>query len=72
MKNKRYSFLGTGEPPLQPVYVVLTLVFAPLSFGEVQIRFPEALTVLPFFSHRSPSGTVRGCIIANLWRCDSS
>ena len=48
------------------VYVVLTLVFAPLSFGEVQIRFSEALTVLPFFTPAAIPGLFVGCIIANL------
>lgn len=49
MKNKGTHFLVQGAA-IAAVYVVLTLVFAPLSFGEVQIRFSEALTVLPFFT----------------------
>ena len=44
MKNKGTHFLVQGAA-IAAVYVVLTLVFAPLSFGEVQIRFSEALTV---------------------------
>ena len=60
MKNKGTHFLVQGAA-IAAVYVVLTLVFAPLSFGEVQIRFSEALTVLPFFTPaeiNSPASTV--------------
>lgn len=49
------------------IYVVLTLVFAPLSFGEVQIRFSEALTILPYFTPAAIPGLFVGCIIANLF-----
>ena len=30
------------------LYTVLTLILAPISFGAVQFRVSEALTVLPF------------------------
>lgn len=29
------------------LYIVLTAMFAPISFGEVQFRISEALTLLP-------------------------
>ena len=32
------------------VYVVLALVFAPISFGPIQLRIAEALTALPLRS----------------------
>ena len=64
MKNKGTHFLVQGAA-IAAVYVVLTLVFAPLSFGEVQIRFSEALTVLPFFTPAAIPGLFVGCIIAN-------
>ncbi len=47
------------------IYVVITLLFAPLSFGEVQIRFSEALTILPYFTPAAIPGLFVGCIIAN-------
>ena len=65
MKNKGTHFLVQGAA-IAAVYVVLTLIFAPLSFGEVQIRFSEALTVLPFFTPAAIPGLFVGCIIANL------
>ncbi|MCR5275837.1 MAG: QueT transporter family protein, partial [Clostridiales bacterium] len=32
------------------LYVALTFVFAPISFGAVQVRIAEALTILPLFT----------------------
>ena len=65
MKNKGTLFLAQGAV-IAAIYVVLTLVFAPLSFGEVQIRFSEALTVLPFFTPAAIPGLFVGCLIANI------
>ena len=65
MKNKSTLFMVQGTA-IAAVYVVLTLVFAPLSFGEVQLRFSEALTVLPFFTPAAIPGLFVGCVIANL------
>lgn len=65
MKNKGTLFLVQAAA-IAAVYVVLTLLFAPLSFGEVQIRFSEALTILPFFTPTAIPGLFVGCVIANL------
>ncbi|MGE5632678.1 MAG: QueT transporter family protein [Caulobacteraceae bacterium] len=48
------------------VYAVLTIAFAPLSYGQVQIRFSEALTILPFFTSAAIPGLAVGCLIANI------
>lgn len=53
MKNKGTQFLVEAAA-IGAIYVVLTVLFAPLSYGEVQIRFSEALTILPFL-HRLQS-----------------
>ena len=37
------------------IYVVLTLIGASFSYGEVQVRISEALTILPAFTPRSYS-----------------
>ena len=65
MKNKGTQFL-TEAAAIGAIYVVLTLLLAPLSFGEVQIRFSEALTILPFFTPAAIPGLFIGCFIANL------
>ena len=41
MKNKNVAFM-TQAAMIAAIYVVLTYVFAPFSFGEVQIRIAEA------------------------------
>ncbi len=48
------------------LYVVITFVFAPISFGPLQIRISEILTVLPFFSPAAVPGLFVGCLIANV------
>jgi len=48
------------------VYAALTLAFAPLSYGQVQIRFAEALTVLPALTPAAIPGLAVGCLIANI------
>ena len=48
------------------IYVVLTYVFAPFSFGEIQVRIAEALTILPVFTPAAVPGLFIGCLLANL------
>lgn len=48
------------------VYVVLTFVFAPISFGEIQVRISEALTILPVFTPAAVPGLFVGCLLGNM------
>lgn len=48
------------------VYAVLTMALPALSYGQMQIRFSEALTVLPFLFPVTAPGLFVGCLIANL------
>ena len=48
------------------VYTVLTMVFAPISFGPVQFRISEILCVLPFFKPSAVPGLFVGCFLSNL------
>lgn len=49
------------------IYVVLTFVAAALglSSGTIQVRFSEALCVLPVFMPQAVPGLFVGCILAN-------
>lgn len=47
------------------LYVALTFVFAPISFGAVQVRIAEALTILPLFTPAAIPGLFVGCLIGN-------
>jgi uncharacterized membrane protein len=46
-------------------YAVVTLLFAPISYGHIQVRVSEALTVLPFLFPQAIPGLFVGCLIAN-------
>ena len=48
------------------LYVVLTMVFAPISFGPVQLRVAEALCIMPLFTPAAVPGLFVGCLTANL------
>ena len=49
-------------------YTVLTLLAAgfDLASGAIQVRFSEALTILPFFTSAAIPGLAIGCLISNL------
>ncbi|MDO4632517.1 MAG: QueT transporter family protein [Eubacteriales bacterium] len=66
MKDKKVLFLVQAAA-IAAIYVVLTIVFAPLSFGEVQVRFAEALTILPFFTPAAIPGLFIGCMLGNFF-----
>ena len=48
------------------IYVVLTLLGASFSYGEVQVRISEALTILPVFTPAAIPGVFLGCLISNI------
>ena len=49
------------------LYVALTVIFAPIGFGEIQVIISEALTILPVFSSSAIGGRFVGCILGNLF-----
>ena len=65
MKNKSVLFMAQAAM-IAAIYVVLTIVFAPFSFGEVQVRIAEALTILPVFTPAAIPGLFIGCLIGNI------
>ena len=65
MRNKSVLFM-TQAAMIATIYVVLTVVFAPFSFGQVQVRISEALTILPFFTPAAIPGLYIGCLIGNI------
>lgn len=48
------------------VYVVLSVALAPITFGSLQFRVSEALTLLPIFSPYAIVGVTLGCLLSNL------
>ncbi|MBQ9027603.1 MAG: QueT transporter family protein [Lachnospiraceae bacterium] len=64
-KNTRYI---AQAALIAAAYTVLTLLAAgfDLASGAIQVRFSEALTILPFFTPAAVPGLALGCLISNL------
>lgn len=62
MKTKTFTRIAM----IAAIYAVITLLLAPLSFGNIQVRFAEALTMLPLIYEPSIWGVTLGCFLANL------
>lgn len=65
MKNITTRMTAQGAV-IAAVYVILTLAFAPISFGAVQFRVSEALCILPYFTVTAVPGVSIGCLLANI------
>lgn len=49
------------------VYAALTIYLQPISYGPLQVRVSEALTILPIFYVEAIPGLFLGCLIANIF-----
>lgn len=67
MKNKSVLFL-THAAMIAALYVVLTLLASALGLAsmQVQVRFSEALTILPYFTSAAIPGVFVGCLLSNV------
>ena len=65
MRENKVQFM-TQAAMIAAIYVVLCIVFEPISYGAIQTRVAEALTVLPFFTPAAVTGLFIGCLAANL------
>lgn len=65
MKTRNITLIAS----IAALYVILTLnpLFFMISFGPVQFRISEMLTVLPFFTTLAIPGLFIGTLIANLF-----
>lgn len=48
------------------LYVSITMALAPISYGQIQFRISEAMTLLAFIDPWYIPGLVLGCILANI------
>ena len=48
------------------LYAALTLLLAPISYGEIQVRLSESLTLLPVIMPEAVPALAVGCLIANI------
>ena len=49
------------------LYTAVSLLLAPLSYGAVQVRIAEALTLLPVLTPLAVPGVAVGCLITNAY-----
>lgn len=56
----------TRSAIIAAIYVVLTFIFQPISFGAIQFRIAEALTLMPMILPEAVPGLFIGCLLANL------
>ena len=67
MRNSKALLVATGGV-IAALYVVLTVIANALGLasGAIQVRFSEALTILPVFTPAAIPGLTVGCVLANL------
>ena len=64
--NKRNIRFVVFNGIIAALYVVLTYFLAPISYGPIQARVSEIMTVFPIFSCATIPGLTVGCLISNL------
>ncbi len=64
MNNKVKILVKAGI--IAALYVVLVVVFSYSSFGPIQFRIAEMLTILPLFTPAAIPGLFIGCLLANV------
>lgn len=66
MTDKRTTRLMAQAAVIAAIYVVLTIVFAPIAFEEIQVRIAEVLTILPIYTVSAVPGLAIGCLLGNI------
>jgi len=49
------------------LYAVVTIILKPISFGYLQVRVAEALTLLPILFPEAIPGLFIGCLVSNIY-----
>ena len=63
MTNKKTLFI-TEAAVIAAIYTALVMIFQFSSFGPVQFRIAEALTILPYFTPAAIPGLTIGCFLS--------
>ena len=69
MRNKNVTMITQGAI-IAALYVVLTMIANAMGLANqaIQVRFSEALCILPFFTLAAVPGLTVGCLISNILR----
>ena len=67
MRNKNVTMITQGAI-IAALYVVLTMIANAMGLANqaIQVRFSEALCILPFFTLAAVPGLTVGCLISNI------
>ena len=67
MRNKKVTMITQGAI-IAALYVVLTMIANAMGLANqaIQVRFSEALCILPFFTLAAVPGLAIGCMISNI------
>lgn len=65
MENRTKTRFIAQAAIIAALYSALTIIFAPISFGPIQVRIAEALNILPFFTASAIPGLFIGCLLGN-------
>lgn len=65
---QKHTLYTVHAAMIAAAYVVLTAIAAGfnLASGAIQVRFSEALTILPFFTPAAVPGLALGCLLSNI------
>lgn len=66
MKVRAVKFIARTAV-IAALYAILTLALAPISYGPLQFRVAESLTLLPILFLEAVPGLTIGCLIANIF-----
>lgn len=63
MNNQKTLFMAEAAV-IAALYTVLVMIFQFSSFGPIQFRIAEALTILPYFTPAAIPGVTIGCFLS--------
>ena len=66
-KSRRTVIFIARTGVIAGVYAALTILLAPISYGAVQCRISEAMTLLPLLMPEAVPGLIIGCLLANIY-----
>lgn len=66
-KNKIFTAKFLAQAAIiAALYAALTVLIMPASYGVMQLRISEALTILPAFTPAAIPGLFIGCVVSNI------
>lgn len=64
--NTNQTHTLTRGAIIAALYAAVTLLLAPISYGEIQVRLSESLTLLPMLLPEAVPALAIGCLLANI------